>query len=98
MGSTTNPNSDASPDGCVTNSRSVLTIAFQFPYEAHLQDGVAAMARQYVRGVVSAVQRVSIALTPSHPGSGRLVGGGQRLLPGSPQAGTLARWICHSYK
>lgn len=96
MGST-NPNSDASADGCATNSRSVLTIAFQFPSEAHLQESVAAMACQYVRGVVSAVQRVSIALTPSHPGSGRLVGG-QRVLPGSPQAGTLARWICHSYK
>ncbi|KAJ1694057.1 hypothetical protein LUZ63_010755 [Rhynchospora breviuscula] len=97
VGSTTNPNSDASSEGCGANSRSVLTIAFQFPYEAHVQESVAAMARQYVRGVVSAVQRVSMALTPSHPGSGRLVGGGQRVLPGSPEAGTLARWICQSH-
>nr|XP_010920424.1 homeobox-leucine zipper protein HOX9 isoform X4 [Elaeis guineensis] len=73
--------------------RSVLTIAFQFPYEVNLQDSVAAMARQYVRSIVSAVQRVSMALSPSRPG----LHVGQKLLPGSPEAVTLARWICQSY-
>ncbi|KAG1353907.1 homeobox-leucine zipper protein HOX9 [Cocos nucifera] len=70
------------------NLRSVLTIAFQFPYEVNLQDSVAAMARQYVRSIVSAVQRVSMALSPSRPG----LDIGQKLLPGSPEAVTLARY------
>ncbi|KAK4408502.1 Homeobox-leucine zipper protein REVOLUTA [Sesamum angolense] len=47
------------------NARSVLTIAFQFPFESNLQDNVATMARQYVRSVVSSVQRVAMAITPS---------------------------------
>ncbi|RWR85825.1 homeobox-leucine zipper protein HOX32-like protein [Cinnamomum micranthum f. kanehirae] len=49
----------------VYNLRSVLTIAFQFTYENHLQDSVAAMARQYVRSVVTSVQRVAMAIAPS---------------------------------
>jgi len=76
------------------NSRSVLTIAFQFPYELHLQESVAAMARQYVRSIVSAVQRVAMAISPSRLG----LNSGDKLLPGSPEAVTLARWICQSYK
>jgi homeobox-leucine zipper protein len=83
---------DASPDSC--SVRSVLTIAFQFPYELHLQDSVAAMARQYVRSIVSAVQRVSIAISPSPSG----LNAGQRMLSGLPEAETLARWICQSYR
>ncbi|CAD6201581.1 unnamed protein product [Miscanthus lutarioriparius] len=82
---------DASPDDC--NLRSVLTIAFQFPYEMHLQDSVAIMARQYVRSVVSAVQRVSMAISPSQSG----LSAGQRMLSGFPEAATLARWVCQSY-
>lgn len=81
---------DASPDDC--NLRSVLTIAFQFPYEMHLQDSVATMARQYVRSVVSAVQRVSMAISPSQSGLNA-----QRTLSGFPEAATLARWVCQSY-
>ncbi|RWW32175.1 hypothetical protein GW17_00003166 [Ensete ventricosum] len=50
------------------NLRSVLTIAFQFTYENHLRDSVAAMARQYVRSVVTSVQRVAMAIAPSRPG------------------------------
>ncbi|WOL16730.1 homeobox-leucine zipper protein HOX9 [Canna indica] len=80
-------------DTSTENLRSVLTIAFQFPYEAHLQDSIAAMARQYVRSIVSAVQRVSMAITRSQPGHSI----GQKLVPGSPEAATLARWICRSY-
>ncbi|KAJ3682329.1 hypothetical protein LUZ60_014902 [Juncus effusus] len=93
VGPTTNPNSsDSNPSP--NSSRSVLTIAFQFPFEAHLQESVTTMARQYVRSVVSAVQRVSMALSPSCPGS---LGQQNRVLPGLPEAGTLSRWICSSY-
>jgi homeobox-leucine zipper protein len=74
--------------------RSVLTIAFQFPYEMHLQDSVAAMARQYVRSVISAVQRVSMAISPSQSG----LNAGHRMLSGFPEAATLARWVCQSYQ
>ncbi|KAM3316988.1 hypothetical protein ACQJBY_034893 [Aegilops geniculata] len=91
VGSTAAQASGASPDDC--NVRSVLTIAFQFPYELHLQDSVAAMARQYVRSIVSAVQRVSIAISPSQSG----LNAGQRILSGLPEAATLAQWICQSY-
>ncbi|XP_073101390.1 homeobox-leucine zipper protein HOX9 isoform X2 [Elaeis guineensis] len=92
VGSATNHSaSDKSANG--HNLRSVLTIAFQFPYEVHLQDNVAAMARQYVRSIISAVQRVSMALAPSQPG----LHVGQKLLPGYPEADTLAHWICQSY-
>ncbi|XP_068652808.1 homeobox-leucine zipper protein REVOLUTA-like [Aristolochia californica] len=91
-GSATNrTNGESSPNSC--NLRSVLTIAFQFPYEIHLQDNVATMARQYIRTVISSVQRVAMAISPSGLGSHT----GPKLVPGSPEALTLARWICQSY-
>ncbi|KAK9142061.1 hypothetical protein Syun_011461 [Stephania yunnanensis] len=74
--------------------RSVMTIAFQFAFENHLQDNVASMARQYVRSIISSVQRVALALSPSLLGSH----GGLRPPPGTPEAHTLARWICQSYR
>ncbi|XP_058094461.1 homeobox-leucine zipper protein REVOLUTA-like isoform X2 [Magnolia sinica] len=73
--------------------RSVLTIAFQFPYEIHLRDSVVTMARQYLRSVISSVQRVATAISPSRLGSHM----GPKLPLGSPEALTLARWICQSY-
>ncbi|KAL4627763.1 hypothetical protein ACB092_05G189500 [Castanea dentata] len=76
------------------NLRSVLTIAFQFTFESHLRDNVAAMARQYVRSVVGSVQRVAMAISPSRLSSHM----GPKPLPGSPEALTLARWICRSYR
>ncbi|XVF26360.1 hypothetical protein REPUB_Repub14bG0009200 [Reevesia pubescens] len=76
------------------NLRSVLTIAFQFTFENHLRDNVAAMARQYVRSVVGSVQRVAMAIAPSRLNSDM----GPEPLPGSPEALTLARWICRSYR
>ncbi|XP_022716449.1 homeobox-leucine zipper protein ATHB-14-like [Durio zibethinus] len=76
------------------NLRSVLTIAFQFTFENHLRDNVAAMARQYVRSVVGSVQRVAMAISPSRLSSDM----GLKPLPGSPEALTLARWICRSYR
>ncbi|KAL3632967.1 Homeobox-leucine zipper protein ATHB-15 [Castilleja foliolosa] len=70
-------------------SRSVMTIAFQFAFESHMQENVANMARQYVRSIISSVQRVALALSPSH---------GLRSQLGTPEAQTLARWICQSYR
>ncbi|CDP07109.1 unnamed protein product [Coffea canephora] len=75
------------------NARSVLTIAFQFPFENNLQENVATMARQYLRSVISSVQRVAMAISPS--GVSPTVG--PKLSPGSPEALTLAHWICQSY-
>lgn len=76
------------------NSRSVLTVAFQFTFENHLRENVAAMARQYVRSVVTSVQRVAMAIAPSRLGSH--IGAKQPL--GSPEAHTLAQWIFRSYR
>ncbi|CAK9180936.1 unnamed protein product [Ilex paraguariensis] len=76
------------------SAKSVMTIAFQFAYETHLQENVAAMARQYLRSIISSVQRVALALAPS--GFGSHVG--LRPTPGTPEAQTLTRWICQSYR
>lgn len=91
------PGSARPPSEADTNSynlRSVLTIAFQFTYENHLRDSVAAMARQYVRSVVGSVQRVAMAIAPSRLSSQM----GPKPLPHSPEALTLARWIFRSYR
>ncbi|XP_020698923.1 homeobox-leucine zipper protein HOX32 [Dendrobium catenatum] len=77
----------------MSNLRSVLTIAFQFTYENHFRENMAAMARQYVRSVVASVQRVAMAISPSRIGSL-----GSKHLTGSPEGLTLARWISRSYK
>ncbi|CAN0878170.1 Homeobox-leucine zipper protein ATHB-15 [Linum grandiflorum] len=77
--------------GCV---RSVMTIAFEFAFESHMQEHVAAMARQYVRSIISSVQRVALALSPSNLGSLA----GLRSSLGTPEAQTLARWINQSYR
>lgn len=73
--------------------RSVMTIAFEFAFESHLQENVASMARQYVRSIISSVQRVALALSPNLSSQG-----GLRSPLGTPEAHTLARWICHSYR
>lgn len=93
VGSTTN--NAAGELSSFHNTRSVLTIAFQFPFESSLQENVATMARQYVRSVISSVQRVAMAISPS--GLSPSVGG-PKLSPGSPEALTLAHWICQSYR
>ncbi|CAL5184142.1 unnamed protein product [Lathyrus oleraceus] len=84
----------AGEGGDAYNLRSVLTIAFQFTFENHLRDNVAAMARQYVRSVVGSVQRVAMAIAPSRQGPQL----GPKSLPGSPEAHALARWVCRSYR
>ncbi|CAH9107282.1 unnamed protein product [Cuscuta europaea] len=76
------------------NHRSVLTIAFQFTFENHYRESVAAMARQYVRSIVSSVQRVAMAIAPSHISSHLT----PKTVPGSPEAITLSRWIYRSYR
>ncbi|WJX42028.1 Homeobox-leucine zipper protein ATHB-8 [Trifolium repens] len=76
------------------NTKSVMTIAFQFAFEVHLQDNIAAMARQYVRSIVASVQRVSLALSPSRFGSQSPFPSA----PATPEAQTLTRWICNSYR
>ena len=72
----------------------MMTIAFQFACEVHLQDNVATMARQYVRSIIASVQRVALALSPPHSGSQN----GFHPPPGPPEAQTLAQWICRSYR
>uniref|UniRef100_A0A0D9Y1D3 Homeobox domain-containing protein n=1 Tax=Leersia perrieri TaxID=77586 RepID=A0A0D9Y1D3_9ORYZ len=76
------------------NTRSVLTIAFQFSYENHLRESVAAMARSYVRAVMASVQRVAVAIAPSRLGPQI----GMKHPPASPEAITLASWIGRSYR
>lgn len=76
------------------NTKSVMTIAFQFAFEIHLQENVASMARQYIRSIIASVQRVALALSPSRFGSHV----GFRPPPGTPEAQTLAGWICQSYR
>nr|GMD18979.1 homeobox-leucine zipper protein REVOLUTA-like [Ipomoea batatas] len=51
------------------------------------------MARQYVRSVISSVQRVAMAISPT--GLGPTLG--PKVSPGSPEALTLAQWINQSY-
>ena len=92
VGSATNPAAGDPSSG--HNARSLLTIAFQFPFESSLQENVATMARQYVRSVISSVQRVAMAISPS----GLSPGIGPKLSQGSPEALTLANWICQSYR
>ncbi|XAR50676.1 hypothetical protein NMG60_11005069 [Bertholletia excelsa] len=76
------------------NTRSVMTIAFEFAFESHMQENVASMARQYIRSIIASVQRVALALSPSHLGSN----GGLHHPLGTPEANTLAQWICQSYR
>uniref|UniRef100_A0A0E0MSQ6 HD-ZIP protein HOX29 n=1 Tax=Oryza rufipogon TaxID=4529 RepID=A0A0E0MSQ6_ORYRU len=81
-----------------SSSKAVMTIAFQFAFDGHLQDSVAAMARQYMRNIISSVQRIAVALSSSRlvpPGAGAAAA---QLSPVTPEAATLPRWICQSYR
>ncbi|KAF5813960.1 hypothetical protein HanXRQr2_Chr03g0104951 [Helianthus annuus] len=68
-------------------------IGFRYTFENSLAESVATMARQYVRSVINSVQRVAMAISPS--GLSPCVG--PKTSPGSPDALTLAQWICQSY-
>ncbi|XP_022854559.1 homeobox-leucine zipper protein ATHB-8-like, partial [Olea europaea var. sylvestris] len=76
------------------SAKSIMTIAFQFAFEIHLQENIAAMARQYIRSIISSVQRVALALSPSNLGPQVSL----RPPPGTPEAQTLTLWICQSYR
>lgn len=86
-------NASGNSSSSSSSSRCILTIAFQFPFENNLQENVAGMACQYVRSVISSVQRVAMAISPS----GISPSLGSKLSPGSPEAVTLAQWISQSY-
>ncbi|KAJ0579335.1 putative class III homeodomain-leucine zipper family [Helianthus annuus] len=73
-------------------ARSVMTIAFEFACESHMQETVATIARQYVRSIISSVQRVASALSPNMNHNGPL-----HAPLGTPEAHILARWISRSY-
>jgi homeobox-leucine zipper protein len=83
--------------GTGVNSKAVMTIAFQFAFESHLQDSVAAMARQYMRSIISSVQRIALALSSSCLVS-HGHGGVHLLPPVTQEAETLSRWIVQSYR
>uniref|UniRef100_A0A0D9Z106 Uncharacterized protein n=1 Tax=Oryza glumipatula TaxID=40148 RepID=A0A0D9Z106_9ORYZ len=81
--------------GCAAaaSSKAVMTIAFQFVFESHLQDSVAAMAWH----IISSVQRIAVALSSSllvPPG----VAAAAQLAPATLEAAALPRWICQSYR
>ncbi|XP_062215818.1 homeobox-leucine zipper protein HOX29-like [Phragmites australis] len=84
-----------SGNAACAGSKAVMTIAFQFAFESHLQDSVATMARQYMRSIIASAQRIALALSSS-----RLVphAGIKRTPAASPEADTLSRWICQSYR
>ncbi|XP_061373259.1 homeobox-leucine zipper protein ATHB-8-like isoform X1 [Gastrolobium bilobum] len=76
------------------STKSVMTIAFQFAFEANLQDNVTTMARQYVHSIIASVQKVALVISPSHFGSKNCF----LSPPSTPEAQILARWICNSYR
>ncbi|KAL7122027.1 hypothetical protein ACP275_01G020100 [Erythranthe tilingii] len=88
------PNNKLCGDRNTGSVKSVMTIAFQFAFEIHLQESVAVIARQYVRSIISSVQRVALALSPSPIGSHVSL----RPQHSAPEGQTLARWICQSYR
>ncbi|KAF1871511.1 hypothetical protein Lal_00020305 [Lupinus albus] len=91
---TTGNKASGDNSGYLGSTKSVMTIAFQFACEVHLQDSIATMARQYVRSIIASVQRVSLALSTSQFGSQNAF----HLPPGTPEAQTLTRWICNSHR
>ncbi|KAL7228683.1 hypothetical protein ACSBR2_007397 [Camellia fascicularis] len=84
---------EAGSSSSSNDSQSVLIVAFQFPFESHLLEEVATMAREYIVKVISSVQRVAWAIQSP----GLIPHVGLRLTAASPEAVTLASWIWHSY-
>ncbi|TVU22740.1 hypothetical protein EJB05_32457 [Eragrostis curvula] len=85
---------NGSGNATCAGSKAVMTIAFQFAFESHLQDSVATMARQYMHSIIQSVQRIALALSSSRP----VPQCGINHTPASPEATTLSRWICQSYR
>ncbi|KAI5069977.1 hypothetical protein GOP47_0014320 [Adiantum capillus-veneris] len=77
--------------------KSVLTIAFQFNcIETRMHESVACIARQYVRSVVSSVQRVAMAFISSPPPPRQLPTSSSSLRFST--SSYMARCVCQSYK
>ncbi|CAL4958811.1 unnamed protein product [Urochloa decumbens] len=88
---------------CTAGSKAVMTIAFQFAFESHLQDSVVTMARQYMRSIIASVQRIALALSssrlvPQLAGVSHAPPAAAAAAAASPEAATLSRWICQSYR
>ncbi|KAI3470468.1 hypothetical protein Pfo_027131 [Paulownia fortunei] len=90
---------DAQAD--VSHPPSMVILAFQFPFEAHLQEDVAAMARQYVQHVISSVKNISLMPSGSNPEMNSIEANpamGFKITPESTYAVNLANLICQSYR
>ncbi|KAL0402243.1 UNVERIFIED_CONTAM: Homeobox-leucine zipper protein REVOLUTA [Sesamum latifolium] len=103
MNSTGPSNTTNVGTAAASNPSSVLILAFQFPFETHLQDKVASIARKYVQHVISYVKNISLEAMPS--GSNPETDANKsdpatRLMiaPDSTYAATLANLICQSYR
>ncbi|KAL0298698.1 UNVERIFIED_CONTAM: Homeobox-leucine zipper protein REVOLUTA [Sesamum radiatum] len=99
----TGPSNTTNVRTAASNPSSVLILAFQFPFETHLQDQVASVARKYVQHVISYVKNISFEATlsgsnpetnsnKSDPATGLMIA------PDSTYAATLANLICQSYR
>ncbi|PUZ58537.1 hypothetical protein GQ55_5G517200 [Panicum hallii var. hallii] len=92
-----------SGNAACAGSKAVMTIAFQFAFESHLQDSVVAMARQYMRSIIASVQRIALALSssrlvPQAGGISHAPAAAAAAAAATPEAATLSRWICQSYR
>ncbi|KAL0303156.1 UNVERIFIED_CONTAM: Homeobox-leucine zipper protein REVOLUTA [Sesamum radiatum] len=99
----TGPSNTTDVGTAASNPSSVLILAFQFPFDTHLQDKVASVARKYVQHVISYVKNISLEAMPSgsnpeansntsDPATGLMIA------PDSTYAATLANLICQSYR
>ncbi|KAL0358663.1 UNVERIFIED_CONTAM: Homeobox-leucine zipper protein REVOLUTA [Sesamum angustifolium] len=87
----------------ISHPLSMLIVAFQFPSEADLQEDVAAMARQYVKSVISSVKNISLRTMSS--GSNPVMHSheanpavGLKITPESSYFADLADLMCQSYR
>lgn len=81
----------------------MLIVAFQFPFQAHLLEDVAAMAREYVRHVISSVKNISLGTMPqgSNPEMNSTEANpatGFNITSESTFAVNLANLVCQSYR
>ncbi|KAL0382667.1 UNVERIFIED_CONTAM: Homeobox-leucine zipper protein REVOLUTA [Sesamum calycinum] len=87
----------------ISHPLSMLIVAFQFPSEADLQEDVAAMARQYVKSVISSVKNISLRtmssgsnpVMHSHEANPAM---GLKITPESTYFADLADLMCQSYR
>ncbi|CAM8963477.1 unnamed protein product [Rhodiola kirilowii] len=84
--------SDGAPP--VQDMRSVLAIAFQFPFESNSLDSITTMSRQYVRSVITSIQKFAMVIAPPPEicPTVRL-----KYSLDTPQWLILAQWVCRSF-